>query len=146
MVVEGVPITSDGKTPATEEQIEVRETRIINYKKCEYLTQHIILSTTSTCLGAKIKDLKMAKEMWDIVKNDATTKSTLYLLDTEDNLSSMKLGDNKDLRTHLAKLKEHFQLMVQCYNNLITTGLILSNSCYQTIIMHSLPKSYRLAL
>ena len=52
-------------------------------------------------LGAKIKDLKMAKEMWDIVKADATTKSMLYLQDTEDQLASMKLNDNDDPKTHL---------------------------------------------
>jgi hypothetical protein len=62
-VVEGIPIISDGKTPATEEQIEAQEKRIIDYEKREYLAQHIILSTTSTWLGAKIKDLKSAKEM-----------------------------------------------------------------------------------
>src|SRR5882762_1308195 len=38
-VVDGVPVTSDGKTPATEEQIEAWEMRIIDYKKCEYLAQ-----------------------------------------------------------------------------------------------------------
>jgi len=32
-VVGGVPVTLDGKTPATEEQIEARETRIIDYEK-----------------------------------------------------------------------------------------------------------------
>ena len=112
-VVDGVPVLSDGKTPATEEQIEARETRIIDFDKCEYLAQHVILSTTSIRLGAKIKDLKTAKEMWDIVKSDATTKSTLYLLDAEDQLASMKLSNNEDPKTHLAELKEHFQLMAQ---------------------------------
>jgi hypothetical protein len=146
MVVDGVSVTSDGKTPATEEQIEARETRIIDYEKCEYLAQHVILSTTSTHLSAKIKDLKMAKEMWDIVKTDATTKSTLYLLDAEDELTSMKLGDTEDPKTHLAELKEHFQLMMQHYTNLIAMGSVLSDSRYRTIIMHSLPESYRPAL
>jgi hypothetical protein len=61
----------------------------------------------------KIKDLKMAKEMWDIVKSDATTKSTLYLLDAEDEFASMKLGDTEDPKTHLIELKEHFYLMIQ---------------------------------
>ena len=65
-VVDGVPVTSDGKTPATEEQIEVRETQIIDYKKRKYLMQHVILLTTLTHLSAKIKDMKTAKEMWDI--------------------------------------------------------------------------------
>ena len=47
----------DGMTPAMEDQIEARETKIIDYDKCEYLTQHIILSTTSTHLSNKIKNL-----------------------------------------------------------------------------------------
>ena len=51
---------------------------------------------TLTCLGAKIKDLKTAKEMWEIVKGDARTNSTLYLVDTEDERASMKLGDTTD--------------------------------------------------
>ena len=142
VVVNGVPIISDGKTPATEEQIEAWETRIIDYEECEYLTQHVILSTTSTRLGAKIKDLKSVKEMWDVVKSDATTKSTLYFLDAEDALASMKLSDTNDPKTHLAELKEHFQLMMQCCNNLIEMGSVLSDTRYQTIIMHSLPESY----
>jgi|SRR5882762_4659184 len=102
----------------------------IDYENRKYLAQHVILLTTSTCLSTKIKDLKMAKEMWDTVKSDATTKSTLYLLDMEDELASMKLGDTEDPKTHLAKLKEHFQLMVQCYANLIAMGSVLSNSRY----------------
>jgi len=85
----------------------------MDFNKCEYLAQHVILSTTSTRLSARIKDLKMAKEMWDEVKGDATSKSTLYLLDAEDQLASMKLSDNDDPKTHLAELKEHFQLMIQ---------------------------------
>ena len=36
--------------------------------------------TTSTRLDVKIKDLKMAHKMWDIVKGDVTTKSILYLM------------------------------------------------------------------
>ena len=53
VLVNNIVILSDGKTPATEEQIEARETRIIKFDKREYLAQHIILSTTSTRLGAK---------------------------------------------------------------------------------------------
>ena len=111
-LVSGIPVLSDGKTPASEEQVEVKETRIIKFDKWEYLAQHVILSTTSTRLGAKIKDMKSAKEMWDAVKVDATTKSTLYLLDAEDQLASMKIRHNDDPKTHLTELKQHFQLML----------------------------------
>ena len=91
----GVPVIADGKTEATEEQIEVKEAKFAEYEKREYLTQHVILSTTSTRLGSKIKDLETAKEMWDAIKNGATTKSMLYLIDAEDQLSSMKLHQEK---------------------------------------------------
>src|ERR1700728_4605959 len=110
-VKDDVPLLADLITKATDEQIEAKESRIIEFDKREYLAQHIILSTTSTRLGAKIKDLKSAKEMWEGVKSDATTKSTLYLFDAEDQLMSMKLSDNDDPATHLTKLKAHFQLI-----------------------------------
>ena len=59
----------------------------------------------------------MAQAMWKIVKADATIKSTLYLLDAEDQLSTMKLNENEDPKTHLTELKAHFQLMVQDWKN-----------------------------
>ena len=56
----------------------------MDFEKKEYLTQHIILSMTLTCLGSKIKELKTVKEMWKVVVADVTTKSTLFLLDAEE--------------------------------------------------------------
>ena len=51
--------------------------------------------------------------MWKVVKDDAMSKSTLYILDAEDQLSSMKLVDNDNPKTHLVELKNHFQTMLQ---------------------------------
>ena len=62
-LVARVPILVDGMTQATENQIEAREMKIINYNEHKYLTQHVILSTTSTHLGNKIKNLKTSHEM-----------------------------------------------------------------------------------
>lgn len=56
-VGDGVFLLADGKTPATDEQIETKESRIIEFEKREYLAQHILMSTTSTCLGSRIKDM-----------------------------------------------------------------------------------------
>lgn len=112
-VVGGVAVLGDRTTPATEEQIETKEIRITEFEKREYLAQHIILSTTSAHLGSKIKNLTSAEDMWKMVKADATTKSTLQILDAEDQLSSMKLNKNEDLKTHLTELKQHFQLMLE---------------------------------
>ena len=44
----GIPVLADRKTPASEEQIEARETKIVDYDKWEYLAQYVILSTTLT--------------------------------------------------------------------------------------------------
>ena len=142
-LADGVPVLADGKTMAMEEQIETRETKIIEYEKQEYHTQHIILSTTSVCLGAKIKDLDLAADIWEMVKSDATSKSTLYLLDAEDQLNSMKLLDNEDPKAHLAEVNQHFQIMLQCCDNLVQMGLMISDTRFNIIIMSSLPEPYQ---
>ena len=142
-LVARVPVLADGTTQATEDQIEARETKIIDYDKREYLAQHIILSTTSTRLGNKIKNLKTSHDMWDVVKADATTKSTLFLLNAEDQLASMKLAENDDPKVHLTEVKQHFQLMGQQHNNLLKMGSTISDSRYNTIIMSSLLESYQ---
>jgi hypothetical protein len=139
----GVPVIADGKTPATEEQIEAREARIQEHERKEYLAQHVILSTTSTRLGSKIKNQTTSHEMWEAVKTDATTKSSLYLLDAEDQLSSMKLAENDDAKAHLDEMKQHFQLMLQRRDNLTKMGSEMSDTRFNTIIMASLPESYR---
>ena len=64
-IVNSIPVLSDGKTKATDKQLETREARIVEFEKREYLAQHIILSTTSIHLRAVIKNLKTVKEMWD---------------------------------------------------------------------------------
>ena len=141
-LVARVPVLTDGMTQATEDQIEARETKIIDYDKREYLAQHVILSTTSTCLGNKIKNLKTSHDKWDAVKADATTKSTLFLLNAEDQLASMKLAENDDPKVHLTEVKQHFQLMGQRHDNLLKMGSTISDSRYNTIIMSSLPELY----
>ena len=104
----GVAMLADRKMAAFEDQIENKESKILEFEKREYLARHILLSTTSTCLRSKIKGLPTAEDMWKVIKDDATSKSTLYLLDAEDQLFSMKLQDNDDPKTHLSELKQHF--------------------------------------
>ena len=47
VVADGTPVLADGKTTATEEQLGVKEAKMIEYEKREYLAQHIILLTMS---------------------------------------------------------------------------------------------------
>ena len=53
-VVAGVPVLTDGITQASDDQVELKESKIADYDKKEYLAQHVILST-STWLGIKLK-------------------------------------------------------------------------------------------
>ena len=81
--------------------------------------------------------------MWKVVKDDTTSKSTLYLLDAKDQLSSMRLIDNDDPKTHLIELKAHFQTMLQCRDNLMKIGSAMTETRFNIIIMSLLPESYR---
>jgi hypothetical protein len=63
MDMSGAYVLADGKTPTTEEQVESKEAKIEDFEKKHYLAQHIILSTTSTRLSSKIKNMKSAHEM-----------------------------------------------------------------------------------
>ena len=90
----------------------------------------------------KIKGLLTAEDMWKVIKDDATSKRTLYILDMEDQLSSMKLANNDNPKTHLIKLKTQFQLMLQCHDNLMKIRLTMSDTRFNIIIMSSLPESY----
>ena len=78
-----ITVLSNGKTCVTEEQIETKETCIVEFDKHKCLAQHVLLSTTSVCIGSMIKNLMTVKEMWEQIKKDATTKSTLFLIDAE---------------------------------------------------------------
>ena len=80
--------------------------------------------------------------MWDTVKVDTMTKSTLFLLDAEDQLASMKFVENNNPKVHLVKVKQHFQLMGQQHDNLLKMGSTISDLCYNTIIMLLLPELY----
>jgi hypothetical protein len=47
----------------------------------------------------------------------------------------MKLAETNDAKTHLDKMKQHFQLMVQRQDNLTKMGSELSDTRFNTIIM-----------
>jgi len=80
---QGTPVLADGKTEASEDQIEACKEQIKIYNKCQYLTKHMLLTSVSPHLSTLIMPLAMAKEMWDQIKNDAMKKSKLCQVDTQ---------------------------------------------------------------
>ena len=91
--------------------------------------------------SSRIQKAMGLKGLWRHVEGNAVAPKAYTVVD-----GVPVTSDGKTPKTHLAELKEHFQLMVQRYTNLIAMGSVLSDSHYWTIIMHSLPESYRPAL
>ena len=60
-IINRKPMLSDGKTPAMEDQIDAKESKILDFEKREYLARHILLSTTSIRLGSKIRTWQLLK-------------------------------------------------------------------------------------
>ena len=58
----------------------------------------------------------------DEVKKDATSKSTLYLMDAECQLEGMRLAELSNPKAHIAELKSHFKLMMSRYKNPLEMG------------------------
>ena len=55
----------------------------------------------------------------------------------------MKLLDNEDPKTHLAESNQHFQIILQCHDNLVQMGLTILDTRFKIIIMSSLPELYQ---
>ena len=75
--------------------------------------------------------------MWEEVKKDAATKSTIFLIDVENKLASMKCKESTNTKTLLTKLTAHFNFMVQHKENLIGMGSSISDTCFNAMIMAS---------
>ena len=110
--VDGSPQASKGMD-TTEDQIDAKEKCIAEFEQKEYLAQHFITSSISLCLTQKIMKLMIAKDMWDAVTLDATSKSVLHQVDVLTQLQTMKCSSLPDPKVHLAEIKVHFVLMTE---------------------------------
>jgi hypothetical protein len=84
----------------------------------------------------------MAKDMWDAVKHDATTKSSLHEVDILNQLQTIKCPSSADPKTHLAEVKAHFKKMTERREFLHVTKAPVTDSTYTTIIISSMPNTY----
>jgi len=135
----GTPVLADGKTEASEDQIEAREKRIETFNKRQFLAKHMLLTSVSPRLSTLIMPLKTAKEMWDEIKKDATKKSKLCQVDTRRRLQESRCEEGDDMPTHLNKL-------VHLRNELDGMGASIPDEDFTTILLGSFPPSYRTLL
>jgi hypothetical protein len=144
ILVNDVPMVSTNQDVAvTDDQIEAKEKILTEYEQREYLAQHLILSSTSPCLSQKVLHLTTAKAMWDAVSLDATTKSSLHQVDILNQLQTIKCAHSSDARAHLSEVRNHFKRLTQLREHLHVTNSPVSDSTYVSIIISSMPETYR---
>jgi hypothetical protein len=109
--------------------------RIEEYSQKEYSTQLILLTTTSVHLSSNIKALKSAKEMWDAVKKDATSKSDMHKVNTHRRLQSTMCNETGNVQKHHAKL-------LKIRDELVGMGMKVEDVEFTPIVLGSMPPSY----
>ena len=136
MVVNDVAMLADGKTPATEEQIETREKRIEDFDMREYLARHVIINSVSMRLAQKIGQLTSSKDMWGAVKADSEGRSTLYQIDMQRWLQELRCAKGGDAKAHLTE-------MAKLRGELAAMGSEVKDADFTVMVIGSLPPSYR---
>jgi hypothetical protein len=134
--VSGVVVLADGKTEASEDQIETREKRIDDFETKEYLARHIMVNSVSMRLAQQIKDEPDPKKMWEAIVEDAESKGTLYLVNLQKWIHELKCQEGGDVKAHLTELTAMNQ-------DLASKGVVIPNDDFTTIIMSSLPANER---
>jgi hypothetical protein len=129
----GVPVSKPG-TPATDEEIEAKERKLDEFDQKEYTARHIILTSVSPRLATLVKS-KTAKQMWDIVKADATSKSKMHQIATKQKLTDSQCDEEADV-------KEHLTTMVRVRDELESMGAPVADEEFLSLIIGSIPKSY----
>ena len=130
----GVAMLPSGN-PASDDQIDARETKIEEYSKKEYLAQYIIINSISAWLGTSVKEKPNAHKMWETVKADTSMKTQIHQIDMLKTMHQKRCGENDNVRTHLEEL-------VALWNRLIGMGATVDEPQFHTIILSSLPESY----
>src|SRR5579859_1652600 len=81
--------------------------------------------------------------MWKVIKEDCTLKPTLFIIDAEEQLAAMRCPESSDPVAHYTEIKAHLDLMDMRYQNLTAMGSTIGDAKLCTLILGSLPESYR---
>src|SRR3984893_940559 len=129
-----VPMKEPG-VEATDDDLEENEKRLDEYEQKEYGGQHVMLTTVSPRLATLIKSMS-ASDMWVAIRNDAMIKSQLHKVDTRRRLQSRFCNEEGDIKAHL-------NAMTKLREELEGIGASVLDEDFGTMLLMSLPPSYR---
>jgi len=131
--------TVPSNRPLTEDEedcLEKAEKRWDDYNQREATVKVQIFTTIPDSLLIEIQKLNTAKEIWDTVCAKYENKSLTVKVDLRCRMYEMKCEDETQVRTHLESLSRMQEQLDGMGGRLTDTDLI-------TVILGSLPKSYR---
>jgi gag-polypeptide of LTR copia-type/Zinc knuckle len=133
-----IPTYPDGHvlTAEEEEALDELEKRWDDYNQREAIIKAQIFTTIPDSLLIEIRNLKTAKETWDVVCAKHETRALTIKVDVRCRMYEMKCEDESNVRTHLESLMS-MQEQLAGMNGAFT------NDDLVTIILGLLPKSYR---
>ena len=120
---------------ATDDELEEKEKKMDEYEQKEYAAQHVMLTTVSPRLATLVKSMS-TKDMWDTIRKDATKKSQLHKVDTRRRLQMMTCDEDGDVKAHL-------NAMTMLREELEGIGASVPDEDFGTMLLTSLPPSYR---
>ena len=119
-----------------EEAYEKAERRWDDYHQREELIKAQIFTTIPETLLIEIQKLSTAKEIWDAICIKHENTALTIKVDLRQRLYQIKCEDDANVRTHL-------ETMLQIQEQLEGMGNGLKDDELTTVILGSLPKSYR---
>ena len=125
-----------GISEEEEEAYEKAEKRWDDYQQREALIMAQIFTTVPEVLLIEIRRLSTAKQMWDAICAKHENVALTLTIDMRRRLYEMKCEDDANVRTHL-------ETMMQLQERLAGMEDGLSDREFITVILGSLPKSYR---
>ena len=130
------PLPTHVITESEDEAYDKAEKRWDDYYQREALIKAQIYTTIPEALLIEIRKLSTAKEIWDAIcaKHEHTTLTVK--IDIRRRMYEMKCDDDSNVRTHLEALMRMQEQLVGMEAGLTDDELI-------TLILGSLPKSYR---
>lgn len=123
-------------TESHEEAYEKAERRWDDYQQREALIKAQIFTTIPGVLLIEVRKLSTAKQVWDAVCAKHENAALTLTVDMRSRLYQMKCEDDSNVRTHL-------EAMMLLQEQLIGMEEGLPDKEFITVILGSLPKSYR---
>ena len=123
---------------ATATEVTVYESALEKFEEFIWQNaeiQHVLMSTIPETLMIKTINLPTASDQWKVICAEHESKTKRFAVEMIRNLQNQRCQETDDIRHHFAK-------MIRLREELATTGKIIDDLDFTSILTNSLPPSY----